>query len=449
MNVAVILAGGSGSRLGVSMPKQFLKIAGKMVIEHTISAFEQNAGIDEIVIVTNPYYLYLVETMVLKNEWKKTKKILNGGNERYKSSLTAITSYNNDETNLIFHDAVRPLISQRIIDDVIQALETYNAVDVAIPSADTIITVEDNQIKNIPDRSTLMRGQTPQGFKLKTIKRAYELALQDADLKTTDDCSIVKKYLPDETVFVVNGEDCNMKLTYKEDLFLLDKLFQLRSISLNGSTFLEELKDKVIVVFGGSSGIGKDIVEVSRLYGAKAYPFSRSLNDVDISNIDSVNKAFEDVFSENKRIDYVVNSAAILLKEPLVSMDKDAINEIININYFGMINVSVASYPYLKESQGSLLHFTSSSYTRGREFYSLYSSTKAAVVNFVQAIAQEWDPFKIRINCINPERTKTPMRERNFGLEPEDTLLDSISVSKVALEALMSGFSGQVIDVKK
>ena len=115
----------------------------------------------------------------------------------------------------------------------------------------------------------------------------------------------------------------------------------------------------------------------------------------------------------------------------------------------GTVNVAVASYPYLKESKGKLLFFTSSSYTRGRAFYSIYSSTKAAIVNFVQAIAQEWEPFGISVNCINPERTKTPMRIHNFGVEPDDTLLPSEKVAEVTVQSLLSDFTGQVIDVKK
>ena len=449
MNVAVILAGGNGSRLDTVIPKQFLKIAGKMVIEHTVDAFELNTGIDEIVIVSNPFYLGEIETLVLKNQWKKAKKIIAGGDERYKSSLSAIYAYDNANINLIFHDAVRPLISQRIIDDVIDALKSYNAVDVAILSADTIIEVENEQIKNIPDRSALMRGQTPQGFKLHTIKLAYEIALKDPFLKTTDDCSIVKKYLPDEKIYIVVGDNSNMKLTYKEDVFMFDKLFQLRSQMLKPGISLDLLNGKVIVVFGGNSGIGKDIVEVSKTFGAKSYAFSRTLNNVDIVNMVDVVNALQSVFSIEKRIDYVVNTAAVLSKEPLMHMDTVRVKGVVNTNFIGMVNVSMASFQYLKESQGHLLLFTSSSYTRGRAFYSLYSATKAAVVNFVQAIAQEWDPFSIRINCINPERTKTPMRTKNFGIEPEGSLLNSLEVSNIALKILTSKFSGQIIDVKK
>ena len=91
-NIAVILAGGVGSRLGLSTPKQFFKVAGKMVVEHTVEAFERNSHIDEIAIVSNPFYIAEFENMTIRNGWKKVKKILQGGKERYHSSLSASVS---------------------------------------------------------------------------------------------------------------------------------------------------------------------------------------------------------------------------------------------------------------------------------------------------------------------------------------------------------------------
>jgi len=155
----------------------------------------------------------------------------------------------------------------------------------------------------------------------------------------------------------------------------------------------------------------------------------------------------KDVYEREGKIDYIVNTSAILCKEPPMNMDDESIREVIETNYLGMVNVSISSFRYLNETQGQLLHFTSSSYTRGRGFYSLYSSTKAGVVNLVQALAEEWQPFNIRVNCINPERTKTPMREKNFGLEPEETLLKSAQVAEAAINTLFSDFTGQVVDV--
>jgi 2-C-methyl-D-erythritol 4-phosphate cytidylyltransferase len=454
MNIAVILAGGSGTRMGNDIPKQFMKVAGKQVIEHTIDVFENCEQIDEICIVSKADFISDVEDIVVRNQYKKVKKILQGGAERYHSSLAAINAYTDDDVNLIFHDAVRPLLSHRIIRDCIEALEHYNAVDVAVRTTDTIISVDSKDcIDFIPNRNQLRNGQTPQCFKRGTIRRAYELALKDPQFSTTDDCGTVRRYLPEEAVYVVEGENANMKLTYVEDLFLLDKLFQLRTRNgeqkLLTTETLQGIKDKIIVVFGGSYGIGKEIVEIARQNGARVYYFSRSQNGVDVTNTDAVRNALNETAQKEGKIDIVINTAGVLVKESLTSMSADSIRSSIDVNLWGVINVSRESFPYLRDSKGSLLFYTSSSYTRGRMMYSIYSATKAAIVNFVQAMAEEWHDFGIRVNCINPERTKTPMRIQNFGNEPEGSLLPAEDVAIASINTVFSNATGEVIDVRR
>ncbi len=449
-NIAVILAGGVGERLGMSTPKQFFKVAGKMVVEHTVDVFERNPRIDEIAIVSNPMLISDFENIVLRNKWRKVKKILKGGKERYDSSLSAIRAYQDEDVNLVFHDAVRPLVSQRILNDVIDALEDHRAIDVAIPSADTIIEVDDKgYISSIPDRSKLRRGQTPQAFDRQLIADAYERALKDPQFKTTDDCGVVRKY-SDEPVFVVRGEESNMKLTYREDTYMLDKLFQLKNTEPQDISHVGDIfRDKVAVVFGGSYGIGKNIVEMLEQSGARVFSYSRSENRIDVGQREDVARALTEVHEQAGRIDYVICTAGVLNKEPLTTMDYATIQAAVQTNYLGTVNVALEAHPYLKQTEGKLVFFTSSSYTRGRAFYSIYSSTKAAIVNFVQAVAQEWDGDGIKINCINPERTKTPMRQKNFGIEPDDTLLMPERVAEATLRTLASDCTGQVIDVRR
>lgn len=449
-NIAIILAGGVGSRLGMSTPKQFFKVAGKMVVEHTIDVFERNQHIDEIAIVSNPALVADFENIVLRNKWRKVKKILKGGAERYYSSLSAITAYQNEDANLIFHDAVRPLVSQRIIDDVVKALDTHRAVNVAVPSADTIIEVDGDFITNIPDRSRLRRGQTPQAFDRQLIAEAYEKALKDPNFRTTDDCGVVRTYLPEEPIFVVRGEESNMKLTYREDTYMMDKLFQLKSTEPNDVQIgAESFGGKVAVVFGGSYGIGKNIVEMLEQSGAHVHSFSRGATHTDVGDDNQVALALSAVEQKEGHIDYVINTAGVLNREPLASMEYDTILKAVQTNYMGTVNVALRARPYLQRTRGKLIFFTSSSYTRGRAFYSIYSSTKAAIVNFVQAVAQEWDADGISINCINPERTKTPMRQQNFGIEPDETLLMPERVAEATLRTLLTDCTGQVIDVRR
>jgi len=449
-NIAVILAGGKGERLGYQLPKQFVKIAGKMIIEHTLDVFQNHNKISEIFIVGGENDIVLYENIVNNNRFSKVKKILIGGDNRSKSSLSAINA-SPEDCNLIFHDAVRPLVSERIIDDCINALQNYNAVDVAIPATDTIIQVKNQKIIKIPNRSKVYRGQTPQAFRIETIRKAYSLAIQDADFQATDDCGVVKKYLPDELIHVVKGEPFNLKLTHEEDLFLIDKLFQVRSIQLSeiNSIELDKLENKVVVVFGGHYGIGKEIVKICRFNNSKVYSFSRTQNNTNISKVNDVKRALKEVYSKEGKINHIVNTAGVLDKQSIVNMDYQTINSSIQVNYLGNVILSKESFKYLEETNGSLLLFTSSSYTRGRAMYSIYSSLKAATVNLVQALSSEWEDFHIRINCINPQRTKTPMRVSNFGNEDPLTLLKPQEVARVSVNTLLSSISGQVIDVKK
>jgi ribitol-5-phosphate 2-dehydrogenase (NADP+) / D-ribitol-5-phosphate cytidylyltransferase len=451
-NLAVILAGGTGQRFGAEQPKQFLKVAGKMVIEHTLDVFQAHPEIDEIAVVTGASHLHVVEGICNKNGYDKVKKVLCGGQQRYESSLAAINAYDDDEINVIFHDAVRPLVNGRIISDCIRALDEYQAVDVGVNTTDTIISVnERNEIKSIPVRAELRNGQTPQAFKLRLIRQGYERALADPSFTTTDDCGVVLRYLPGVPIYVVQGEESNMKITYKDDLFLVDKLFQLRART--SATTLEPraeagIEGSVVVVFGGTYGIGQDIVEIAGNRGAKVYSFSRSLNGVDIADRAEVARALAEVYQREERIDVVVNTAGILHKEPLVNMAHADILEGVNVNYLGAINVAKESFPYLRKSKGSLLLFTSSSYTRGRSHYSVYSSSNAAIVNLVQALGEEWNEFGVRVNCMNPERTNTPMRVKNFGVEAKETLLDSTSVAAASINTFTSPMTGQVVDVR-
>ncbi len=226
-NIAIILAGGSGQRFGTELPKQFLPLAGKTVIEHSIEAFERCEAIDEIAVVMHPDYLPKMQEIISLNRWEKVRKLLPGGAERYLSTLAAINAYENTaEANLIFHDAARPSVSQLIINKIITALETHPAVAVAIPATDTIFEVSEdgNFITNIPSRKRLRCAQTPQAFRIGIIREAYHKALQDKDFESTDDCGVLLRYCPETPIFIVPGEITNMKLTYPEDTFLLEKL---------------------------------------------------------------------------------------------------------------------------------------------------------------------------------------------------------------------------------
>ena len=445
-NYGIILAAGAGNRYNSDIPKQFVKIAGKTILEHTIEIFEKAENIDEVFIVITPEYRGFTEEILLKNNYKKITKLLNGGETRKESSFIGISAVEENEANVIIHDCARPFLTQRIITDCIEALKTYDAVDVAINSADTIIQVnENNIIQNIPNRAALRRGQTPQAFKLSVIKKAHELS--KGDFNFTDDCGLIVKYnLAD--VYVVEGDIENIKVTYPSDIFMADRLFQIRSSAQPSEKNLEELKNKVIVIFGGTKGIGEATATLAKQYGANVFVASRSTG-CDVTDFDAVQSFLKEIYQETGKIDLVINSAGILKMGKLSERSIEDIKEEININYIGSINVAKASVPYLKDTKGSLQLYASSSYTRGRALNSVYSSSKAAIVNLTQALAEELSSDNIRVNAINPERCATPMRFNAFGKEDENTLLQPDKVAEASLKTFLSDLTGQVIDVRK
>lgn len=226
MNNAIILAAGSGSRMLCEQPKQFVEVAGKMLIEYSIEQFQTHPLIDEIAVVVAPNHVEKMSLLLRNGSYSKFKKVIIGGSERYHSSLAAIKAYDAfQDSNLLIHDAARPLVSHRIITKVIEGLAFYNGAVVAVPVTDTILQSDEHHcIAEIPSRKSLYDAQTPQGFKWRTIHRAFELGMQDPDFSSTDDSGVVHRYLPEEQILIVEGESRNRKITYHDDLIWLKEM---------------------------------------------------------------------------------------------------------------------------------------------------------------------------------------------------------------------------------
>jgi ribitol-5-phosphate 2-dehydrogenase (NADP+) / D-ribitol-5-phosphate cytidylyltransferase len=450
--VAVVLAGGTGTRLNLGVPKQLLKVAGKPIIEHTVAVLDSSPDIDDIVVLMTPSHLAEVTELIATARFRKVSAVLAGGNTRLETTRLALAALGDEPCNVLFHDAVRPLLSHRIIRECVNALRRYEAVDVAIPSADTVIVVDGDIVRDIPDRATLRRGQTPQGFRLPVIREAHMLAAADPDFAATDDCGVVLRYLPDVPIAVVEGAEENLKITHPVDVHLADKLFQLAAEwtprPRNPHEYGEHLRGRTVVIFGGGSGIGLSVGDLAAGYGADVFSFSRSTTRTHAQRPADVEAALLRAYDATGRVDHVVVTTGVLSRGPLADLSPEVMAETLESNYLAPVVVARAALPYLEQSRGHLLLYTSSSYTRGRAGYAMYSSTKAAVVNLTQALADEWSSVGIRVNCVNPERTATPMRLKSFGPEPPDTLLSADEVAHTSIDVLLSDLTGQVVDVR-
>ena len=218
--IAILLAGGSGSRFGADRPKQFLEVDGCTVLEHSIRAFHRSPLVDEMVIITRQDFVD--EVRQIASAYPKVKHVRPGGKERYHSTLSALEVCTEGDDLLLIHDAVRPLVSEAIIARCVEALARYDAVGVAVPSTDTIVRVDENEciVETLP-RVVLRNMQTPQGFRQKVLRQAFDIGLQDPNFAPTDDCGVVRTYLSDVPIKIVEGEVTNIKITYPKDLEMI------------------------------------------------------------------------------------------------------------------------------------------------------------------------------------------------------------------------------------
>lgn len=233
--VGVVLAGGTGARLGARVPKQLLEIAGVPVIERAIAAFDSSPDVDAIVVMMVPGYTAEVERIVRDGGYRKVSRVLDGGSSRTESTYRALRALTGElsgepgvgaDPNVLLHDAVRPLVSHRVIGDCARALAVYEAATAAVPSSDTVLMVDGDTIADVPSRAALRRAQTPQSFRLATIRAAYERALADPEFVATDDAAVVRRYLPEIPVHVVPGSEDNIKITRAGDIALAETLLR-------------------------------------------------------------------------------------------------------------------------------------------------------------------------------------------------------------------------------
>lgn len=187
--------------------------------------------VDEVVVVMNADHLTEAEKIIAEGRYDKVSRIVPGGASRSESSLAALRAVEDygDDDLLLLHDAARPLVSSHTITACVTELTEVGAVGVAVPSSDTVVQVTldadgHEVIAAVPDRTALRRMQTPQGFRLGVIRRAYERAFADPHFTATDDCGVVLRYLPEEPVRIVAGEESNIKVTHPSDLSVAEAL---------------------------------------------------------------------------------------------------------------------------------------------------------------------------------------------------------------------------------
>lgn len=224
MNFGAILAGGTGTRMNISdMPKQFLALGDKPIIIHTLEKFLACARLDQVYIgIHKDWYNYLLDLVekYIPNQVGRVRAVIGGAdrNSTIQCIVTAIEEdYGEDDTHIIVtHDAVRPFVSVRMIEENIDGAVSHGAVDTVVSAIDTIVISDDGRtIANIPERTRMYQGQTPQSFRISVLKKLYHSLQEDEKSKLTDACKIC--LLRNYPVHLVEGSGTNIKITTPAD----------------------------------------------------------------------------------------------------------------------------------------------------------------------------------------------------------------------------------------
>ncbi len=222
---AVIVSAGNSTRMGGGN-KQFLELDGSPVIAHSISAFQKNSLIDEIIVVTRESDIDVVANIINIYDFNKVKKIVAGGETRQLSVYNGIISTSHDADLVVIHDGARPLVSEQIINKTIVNAVEYGAAATGVKVKDTVKVVDDSDnIIATPDRTYMRFIQTPQVFNKKLYLNAVNSVKNSRDF--TDDCMLIEAY--GKTVKYVDGNYENIKITTPEDVELAESYLKRRS----------------------------------------------------------------------------------------------------------------------------------------------------------------------------------------------------------------------------
>lgn len=230
MLYAQVMAGGLGKRMGnTERPKQFLTLAGKPIVIHTIEKFTLSSEFKAIIVSTHPQWLQYMQDIVNKYISDSRVVVIDGGAER---NDTVINAINYIESNfgvqpddvLMMHDAVRPFITRTIIKDNIEAANTYKAVDTVIAATDTIVKAENEKVSEIPVRELMYQGQTPQTVNISEFKKIFNELSEDQKNILSDSAKVM--LLGGHDVGIVKGAVGNFKITTPYDLKIAEIIAQ-------------------------------------------------------------------------------------------------------------------------------------------------------------------------------------------------------------------------------
>ena len=228
MNVAIVVAGGKGTRFGGNRPKQFLELNGAPIIVQTLRQFERCTEIESVIVVLPAEEMAGFQSLIEKFDLKKASHVVTGGDSRAQSVRNGLATI--DQADIVaVHDGVRPLVTPEEIDRVVRAARASGAAILVAPIGDTVKEIGKSQVKRTLPRQDLRRALTPQCFRFEILKRAYDhlAEIESSGIEVTDDSFLAEGL--GVAITVVEGNARNIKITTQEDLWFAESLMKLIS----------------------------------------------------------------------------------------------------------------------------------------------------------------------------------------------------------------------------
>jgi len=403
----IILAGGVGSRFGAKLPKQYMSLNGKIVIQYIIDAFIESNLFNEIIVVMDEKYKHLIKGDV---------KIAPLGKNRKESVMNGLSICSNNDY-VVFHDSVRPFIKAADLSQYIEHLNSYDAVVTYEPITDALFHAPRDDYRLI---------QTPEAFKLPLLKEKIQ--------NSKNFIGIYESVYPCSIKFIKLTHP-NLKITYSNDLYIAEQLMKYESVIKRES----DVYGKNILILGGTGGIGQALTDLLIESGAKVD--SLGSKDIDLST-DELLFPYD---LKNKKWDSIIHCAGAYCN------DKEGLLN----NYDRIMNVNLRSAIYLLENadkhinpNGSLILIGSTAAGKGRKGIALYSASKSALNTVVEGMVEPLQEKQIRVHVICPAKVATNLQKH---INPNANLSEMIQPESIA--RIIAGYidlpqTGHIVYVK-
>jgi len=407
--IGIILSGGLGGRFESKIPKQYMSLNGKLVIQYSIDAFVESKLFDQIIIVADKNYHNLFPKYT----------VVQSGKTRNESIQNGLDACPENTEFVLFHDAARPFIKAADLKPYLDSLLTHSAAITSVKITDALY--HDNR-----DNYKLI--QTPEAFQYRNLRKYFDI--------NKEYTAIYGHIFPAKIKFIELPHQ-NMKITYAQDLYLAEQLMKYKEVTKRTSN----VKGKDILIFGGTGGIGSAVVKQLKELGANVV--SLGSKEIDLSKSDiQYNKQIEVVY---QKWDCIIHSVGAYAKDSEGFIN--TYDKIMNVNFRSLVYLVEHAETILKPN-GSIICLGSTAASFGRPGIALYSASKSALNCFVEAVSPTLAKKGLRINVICPAKVATPLQTHINPDANQKDMIQPENLAEIIIGYIDTEKTGEIVYIK-